>query len=183
MRAFPADRPIVESGGLLQAGPKWYAVHTRSRFEKAVHVELRNKGIETYLPATVEVHAWKDRRKQVDVPLFPGYVLVRFEDLAAERVRVLQTHGVVRILGHGSTLTPVAEEEIEAVRRLVDTRAHSSYPYIRSGMRVRVCRGVLSGVEGFLVRARNATRLVISVPLLAQSVSVEIDAADVKPLG
>lgn len=160
--------------------PLWYAVQTRSRFEKTVQAELSAKGIENYLPVFRELHQWKDRKKSVDVPLFPGYVFTRIADSPADRVRVLQTSGAAWIVGAGGTITSIPDSEIEAVKRLVETRLSSPHPYVREGMRVRVCRGPLCGIEGFVVRTKSSTRLVISIQILARSVAAEIDRADLK---
>jgi transcription termination/antitermination protein NusG len=162
--------------------PCWYAVQTKSRFEKVVHAELQMKGFESYLPLSQETHVWKDRKKTVEVPLFSGYVFARLADVAAERVRVAQTHGVARILGNGTAIYPIDEKEIAAVQCLVAARAHTPHPHLREGVRVRVRRGPLTDVEGFLVRVKNATRLVISINLIAQSVATEIDIDDVTVL-
>jgi transcription antitermination factor NusG len=159
--------------------PKWYAIQTRSRFEKVVEAGLQTKGFEAYLPLTREIHVWKDRKKAVDVPLFPGYVFARLVDGARERVRVAQTYGVTKILGDGSTITPIPEQEVEAVQRVVAARAHCPYPHLREGVRVRVQRGALTGVEGFLVRVKSSTRLVLSINLIAQAVATEIDIDNV----
>lgn len=159
----------------------WYAAHTRSNFEKRVAAELEAKGVEPYLPAYQEIHQWKDRRKRVEVPVFPGYVFVRLSDSPARRLAVLQTAGVLRLLGHGGAPEPVDDAELEALRRLLKSNPRClAHPFLREGARVRVKRGALAGVEGILARLKNQSRLVISVALLAQSVAVEVDTADVE---
>ena len=162
--------------------PQWYAVQTKSRFEKVVHTGLQTKGFETYLPLCQEAHIWKDRKKVVEVPLFPGYVLAKLVDNAADRVRVAQTHGVARILGDGNAITPIEEREIEAVHRLVANGAHKPHPHLREGVRVRVRQGPLTDMEGFLVRIKNSARLVISITIIARSVATELDSEDVTVL-
>lgn len=169
------------TGGIADL-PQWYAVQTRSRFEKMVQAELSAKSIENYLPVSRELHQWKDRKKAVDTPLFPGYVFARIVDTPADRIRVLQTTGAAWILGAGGAITPIPDGEIEAVKRLMETPRYSAHPYVREGMRVRVCRGPLCGIEGFVVRTNNSTRLVISIQLLARSVAAEVDRADLKIL-
>jgi len=164
--------------------PRWYAVHSRSNFERRVAAELASKGFESYLPAYEEIHRWKDRQKKVEIPLFPGYVFVRFPDLPHLRLPVLQTTGVVRILGHDGTIETVPEEEIEAVRTLLNSKAPCfAHPFLREGVRVRVKRGALKDLEGTLVRIKNQDRLVISVSLIAQSIAAEVDILDVEPVG
>jgi transcription termination/antitermination protein NusG len=160
----------------------WYAVHTRSHFERQVFAELTGNGFDGYLPSYEEEHQWKDRKKKVSLPLFPGYLFVRLRDQPAERLTVLKARGVVQIVGSGGRIEPVTEEEVEAVRRVLDARlACYGHPILKAGMRVRVKRGILRGLEGFLIRVKNQARLVISVNLIAQAVAAEIDIADVEP--
>jgi transcription antitermination factor NusG len=164
--------------------PQWYALHTRSNFESRVTSDLGNLRFETYLPAFEELHRWKDRKKIVSVPIFPGYVFARFSDLPVERAMVVKTRGLVRILGTGSEIEPVPDAEIERLRQILNAKQPCFvHPFIREGDRVRVERGVLRGLEGFLIRVRNQHRLVISISLLSQAVATEIDACDVKSVG
>jgi len=161
----------------------WYALHTRSNYEQRVAGELGRKGIESYLPAYDETHQWQDRKKKVAVPLFPGYVFVRLADSQGLRMPVLHTAGVVRILGHGSVIEAVPDEEIDAVQRLLKSNVPChAHPFLREGVRVRVKRGALQDLEGTLVRFKNRARLVISVALIAQSVAAEVDVRDVEPV-
>src|SRR4051794_3136598 len=127
----------------------WYAIWTRSHFEPTVAADLAAKGIECYLPAVREVHQWKDRKKAVDVPLFPGYVFVRFLDTDQARLQVLRSRGAVRILGHDNAVEPIPNEQIDAVRLLLESqRPFSVHPLLREGAIVRVKAGPLKGVEG-----------------------------------
>lgn len=161
----------------------WYALYTRSNFEKRVAVELAAKRVENYLPLVEQVHQWKDRRKRVEVPVFPGYVFVRLEDSHTARLEVLRTAGCVRILGQGDRIEPVPEPEIESIRRLLKARVPCfAHPFLKEGAWVRVKSGPLREIEGLLVRVKSKTRLVLSVALLSQSVATEIDVADVEVL-
>lgn len=160
----------------------WYAIQTRSRFEKAVRTELTSRGIENYLAEFTEVHQWKDRKKAVTMPLFPGYVFARFEAAEAARGEVLRTNGVVRILGTGSAMEPVPTTEIDSLRQLLlSGNQFYPYPFAREGSWIRVRRGPLTGVEGRLVQIKSQSRLVLSVDLLSRSVATEVDARDVEP--
>jgi transcription antitermination factor NusG len=164
--------------------PEWYAVHTRSNFERRIAAELAGKGIEAYLPAYAEVHQWKDRKQRVEIPLFPGYLFARFSDSPQSRLAVLQARGVARILGDAGAIEPVPSEQIEAVERMLASSARCcAHPYLREGARVRVRRGALANLEGILVRVKNEARLVISIPLLSQAAAVEIDIRNVEFLG
>lgn len=164
-------------------GERWYAVRTRSNFEKRVAEELSVKGVHCYLPCLREIRLWKDRRKEVSQPLFSGYVFVRFADTGEERLRVLKTFGVVNILGQGSRLEPIPDQEIASVQAMLASNLRcAAHPLLREGCRVRLRRGALKGLEGLLVRFKNGFRLVVSIGLLSQSVSAEVDVSDVEYL-
>lgn len=159
----------------------WYAVNTRSNFEKKVAVELHHGGVESYCPVLRRASRRKDRKQEVDVPLFPGYLFVRLLDAPAARRKVLHTTGVVSILGSTGVMEPVPEAEIQGVRRLLDSAIDcAAHPLIREGAYVRVSRGPLKGFEGLLTEVRKRSRIAISVDLLGQSVSAEIDVRDVE---
>ncbi len=160
---------------------QWYALHTRSRHEKYVREQLEARGIEPFLPLVDRLRQWKDRRKRVAFPLFPGYCFARFP--LALRVAVLTTQGVVQILGNQDGPVPVPDREIEAVRRLVEcTLPYDPHPYLTEGMQVEVIRGPLAGLRGLLLRKGARARLVIGVSLIHQGASVELDAYDVTPI-
>jgi len=163
---------------------QWYAVYTRSNYEKLVAEQLAAKGVENFLPCFREVHRWKDRRKVVDVPLFRSYVFARFADEGKERLRVLRSAGSVRILGLGDQIEAIPGEQIEAVRTMLNSgRDCRPHPFLSAGCRVRVKRGALAGLEGIFVRAQNdATKLVIAVDLLQKSVAAEVRREDVEVL-
>jgi len=159
----------------------WYALRTRSRHEKRVREQLEARGIEPFLPLADRWRQWKDRRKRVAFPLFPGYCFARFP--LSLRVAVLATQGVVQILGNSDGPVPIPESEIEAVRRLVEsTLPYDPHPYLKEGMQVEVIRGPLAGVRGLLLRKGARARLVIGVSLILQGASVELDAMDVVPV-
>ena len=103
---------------------KWYAVRTRSNCEKKVSSLLTEKGVENYLPTFTEVHHWKDRKKIIDLPVFPGYLFTNMVDSRDTRLSVLRVDGVVNILGQAQRIEPVPANEIQAVRRLLDSTAH-----------------------------------------------------------
>lgn len=162
--------------------PCWYAVRTRSRHEKVVNHQLALRDVEVYLPLVTRRQKWKDRVKQVDFPLFPGYCFARV--VPEERLRVLTAVGVVEILGINGRPSPISHEEIEAVRALVSSGLPlDPHPYLRVGMPVEVIRGPLAGVRGVLVRKGKRARLVVGIELIQQAASVELDAEDVEPLG
>ena len=158
----------------------WYAVWTRSRHEQAVRQQLELKRIEAFLPTITRWSRWKDRKKKIDWPLFPGYCFARFDPRT--RLAILKCSGVVNIVAFDGELAPIPDIEIESIRRLVETDlAFDPCPLIREGMMAEVVYGPLRGVVGRLVRKSSHARLVLSVDSIGQAVSVEVDAADVKP--
>jgi transcription antitermination factor NusG len=162
---------------------EWYAVRTRSNFEKQAAAQIGAKGFEIYLPAFRELHQWKDRTKAIDRPLFPGYLFARTLDTNERRLMILKSAGVVQILGTGNSIEPVPDQQVESVKRMLDASISCfAHPYLREGTRVRIRRGILKGLQGLLVRFKNAYRLVLSVDLLCQSVATEVDIQDVEPM-
>ena len=160
----------------------WYAIRTRSRHEKLVNQQLVSRGVEVFLPLVDRRRRWKDRWKNVSFPLFPGYCFARFPH--QERLAVQMAVGVVQILGINGHATPVPDHEIEAVRQLVtSTLPFDPHPYLKEGMEVEVTRGPLAAVRGFLVRKGAHARLVVAVHMIQQAALVELDAADVRPVG
>ena len=146
---------------------------------KVVREQLARKGIEAFLPTITKWSRWKDRKKQIDWPLFPGYCFVRFD--GADRLPVLKCSGVVNIVSFDGDIVPIPEHEIESIRRLIESDLQfDPCPLIREGMIVEVTHGPLKGVVGRLVRKGAHARLVLSVDLIGQAVSVEVDASDVK---
>jgi transcription antitermination factor NusG len=158
----------------------WWALYTQHQHEKAVAEMLSAKGFEVFLPLYDSMRRWKDRNKILSLPLFPCYVFVK--GALNRRLQVVTTPGVHMILSKGDQFSIVPEDEIEAVRRIVDGHFRAEpHPFLKCGERVRVIRGPLQNVEGVLVRKKNLFRLVLSVDMLAQSVAVEIEASDVEP--
>lgn len=160
--------------------PAWYAVWTRSRHEQVVREQLERKGLEAFLPTVTRWSRWKDRKKKIDWPLFPGYCFVRFNP--ADTLPVLKCTGVVSIVSFDGKPAPIPEYELDSIRLLVASELqYDPCPLIREGMMVEVVSGPLKGVIGRLMRKETQkARLVLSVDLIGQAVSVEVDAADVR---
>ncbi len=161
--------------------PHWYAVQTCANHEKRVRQQLHLRVVETYLPVYESVRQWKDRRVRRELPLFPGYLFVRLA--LCDRLRVLRTPSVVRIVEFGGQAAALPDQEIEILRRgLTHELGIEPYPYLKVGRRVRVRTGPLQGLEGILVRKKNRSRFVISVDLIMRSVAVEIDVTELEPI-
>ncbi|HEY3092143.1 MAG TPA: UpxY family transcription antiterminator [Vicinamibacterales bacterium] len=177
------NSPIDPASGIVPATNeevRWYALWTRSRHEQVVREQLEQKHVETFLPTVTRWSRWKDRKKKIDWPLFPGYCFARFN--ARERLPILKCTGVVSIISFEGEPAPIPEHEIDSIRTLIDSElAYDPCPMIREGMMVEVAHGPLKGVIGRLIRKGAHARLVLSVDLIGQAVSVEVDAADVRP--
>jgi transcription antitermination factor NusG len=123
------------------------------------------------------VNQWKDRKKEVDIPLFPGYCFARFA--WTDHLAVLKSPGVVQIIGGCGRPEPIPDHEIEAIQKLITTTLpYDSYPYLREGMRVRIIRGPLEGIEGVLSRKEKRNRVILAIHLIQQAAAVEVDSAD-----
>ena len=176
---------IANKGTLLEPVEStafWYVLYTRSRYEKLANQELVRKGISTFLPLRRVTRHWSDRRKIIEEPLFRGYLFVHIP--IRERLAVLKTSGVVGFVGKPK-LNPVKipEQEILFVRRLVEQEIQiDPFPYLKNGNRVYIRSGPFKGIEGFIIRKDKHCRLVISLNLLRQSLSIQVDAACVEPI-
>ncbi|HLY63851.1 MAG TPA: UpxY family transcription antiterminator [Terriglobia bacterium] len=153
----------------------WYAIYTRHQHEKTVARFLSDKGFETFLPVLTVVRRWKDRTKELSLPLFPCYVFLW--GTLRRRIEIVTTPGFHSFVGFGDQPVSIPQEEIEAVRQaLTSGSSVEPYPFLRYGDRVRINSGPLEGIEGILLRKKNTYRLVLSVELLEKSVAVEVDA-------
>jgi transcription antitermination factor NusG len=170
--------PVADEGEA-----RWYAVQTRSRHEKMVTTQLRNKGINTFLPLITQTHRWSDRNKRVQLPLFPCYSFLRLDASLRKQVMVLQTPGVVGFVGVRGAGLPIPNREIEDIQTLLASDVPCTlYPFLKVGQRVRIRGGCLDGIEGILV-ARNGNRsLIVSIEMIQRSVAVSIEGYDVEPV-
>lgn len=159
----------------------WYALRTKSRHEKVVRDQLNRQGIEPLLPTVRRVSQWKDRKKEIDVPLFSGYCFVRFGK--GTKSSVQKVAGVVEIVGSGGRPEPIPDGEIENLKMLMsNVLPYDPHPYLHEGMVVEVVRGPLRGVRGVLLRKEKRHRLVVGIRLIQQAAAVEIDVSDVEPV-
>lgn len=152
----------------------WFALVVKRRHEKSVAEGLRDREIDSFLPVTSRRRQWSDRTKVLDMPLFPGYVFCKCN--FASRMAVLGTPGVAAFVSFGSGPATVPAEEIEGIRTIVDSRLPAlDGPYLPLGQWVRIVDGPLVGLEGRLVREKDAARVVVNVEILQRSVSVQVD--------
>jgi len=182
IRSLTANQHSDATVLLRQVEPHWYAAYTCANHEKTVAAELCARGVEHFLPLYGSVRRWKDRRVRLDLPLFPGYVFVRL--VLAERLRVLQIPRVVRLVGFSGIPASLPDEQVEILRAGLAEQLHAQpHPFLTVGRRVSIVRGPLAGLEGVLLRKKGNFRFVLSVDLIQRSLSVDVDAADVQPLG
>ena len=159
----------------------WYAVYTCAKHEKRVAAELGAREVEHFLPLYSSVRRWKDRRVQLEFPLFPGYVFVRLA--LHDRLRVLQIPSVVRLVGFNGLPAALPDTEMELLRSGLSERLRAEpHPFLTVGRRVRIKSGPFAGLEGILKRKKSNLRVVISLELIQRSVAVDVEAADVLPL-
>lgn len=162
--------------GNTAVDPAWYALHTRHQHEKVVAQALSNKRFEVFLPLYDAAHHWKDRIRQLSLPLFPCYVFIRGG--LDRRLEVITTPSVHSFVGMGGRPAPIPDADIAAIQRTVTSLARvEPHPFLKCGDWVRVKHGPLEGIEGILVRKKNRLRLILSVELLRQAISVEVDAS------
>lgn len=160
---------------------QWFALQVRTRWEGSTSVLLSGKGYQTFLPTYKTKKRWCGKFREVETPLFPGYVFCQFE--AQKRLPILVTPGVISVVSSGRIPLPVNEGEIAAIRQVVASGLHAEpWPYLEIGQRVRIESDSLQGIEGILLSLKGNHRIVVSVSLLRRSVALEIDRASVRPI-
>jgi transcription antitermination factor NusG len=161
--------------------PHWYAACTRANHEKCVAEQLSVRSVEHFLPLYESVRRWKDRRVHLQLPLFPGYIFVRIA--LCNRLPVLEIPSVARLVGFNGTPVVLPEAEIEALKAGLERSVRAApHPYLRVGRRVRITTGPLEGLEGIVIRKKNALRFVISLDLIQRSIRLDIDALSAEPV-
>jgi transcription antitermination factor NusG len=173
------------AGGRLAPEPtlRWYALHTRARHEKIVERRLRDQGMGTFVPTMMEVHRWSDRQKKVEVPLFSCYVFIRCSLSAEDKMRVYQLENVHGFVGTRGASLPIPDEQIESIQKILTQPAPwRSYPFLKTGQRVRIRGGAMDGVEGVFLSENGDRSLVVSVNVIQRSMAVRIDGYDVEPI-
>jgi transcription antitermination factor NusG len=159
--------------------PRWYAAYTSANHEKRVALQLGQRSVEHFLPLYDSVRRWKDRKMQLQLPFFPGYVFVRLA--LRDRLQVLQVPGVAKLVGFNGLPSALPDSEIEAIQVCLARKASlEPHPYVKVGRRVRVKAGPLEGLEGIVIRKRNRLRLIISLDLIHRSAAVEVEVADLE---
>ncbi len=178
LQEFPRSEVSAEKGG-----ERWCAVYTRARHEKVVANRLCEKGVTTFFPMVTEVHHWSDRKKTVELPLFSTYLFVKLMPSNEDRQKVLRIDSVLGFVGTPGWGTPIPNEQIDAVRTLVNVQLpFACHPFLKTGQRVRIRSGALNGLEGILLSRKGDRKLIISVDAMQRSLAVQIDGYDVEPI-
>ena len=160
--------------------PRWFATYVNTRHEKQIALQLERRGIEAFLPLYLSVRRWKDRRKELSLPLFPSYVFVNIA--IKDRLQVQRVPGIVQFVSFQGMPAAVPECDIEALRHgLSGNIAVEPHPFLKVGRRVRVHSGAMAGFEGILIRKKDKYRVVITIELIQRSVAMEVDEADLEP--
>jgi transcription antitermination factor NusG len=161
---------------------KWFALQVRTRWESSTAVLLSGKGYQAFLPTFKARKRWNGKFREINAPLFPGYVFCQFD--AQKRLPVLVTPGVLSVVGRGRVPLPVDDGEIAAIQTVVSSGFRAEpWPYLELGQKIRIESDALSGLEGILINFKGNQRIVVSVTLLRRSVALEIDRSCVKPVG
>jgi transcription antitermination factor NusG len=181
---------IGQSFGMVSPDPRiaavsrdrdWYAVFTVPQNEKSVVRHLGMREVESFLPTYESVRVWKNRqRMKIVLPLFPTYVFARIN--YRERVKVLQSPGVLRIVGNSRECVPLPDSEVELLRHGYCGQPVEPYNDLVIGERVRIKCGVMQGVQGTLVRKSGSARFVLTVQLINQHAAIQVDAEDLEPI-
>ncbi len=165
----------------MSTDPQWFAATVRPQHEAAVARAFETRGFEPFSPTYEMRSQWTDRSKTLRRPLFPGYVLCRFERSA--KATVVKTPGVTSIVGFGGVAVPIADDEVERVKTMVASELPlQPWPFLEQGDRVRIEQGPLRGLDGFVVRGQDDYRLVVNVTFLRRSVSVSVDRHSLAPI-
>jgi transcriptional antiterminator NusG len=174
---------LLTNPGLGLDQPSWFAIQTRSRYEKKVTVELQERGVKAFLPLYSAKRQWSDRRQIVQLPLFPGYVFVRIAPMLETRVSVLRTNGVLSFVGVRNMGIPIPDCEIEGIQTVLEGGAASEpYPYLKVGQQVRICGGCFDGVSGVLMSVNGDKSLIVSVNLIQRSIAMRIEGYEVEAI-
>lgn len=154
----------------------WYALYTRPRFEKKVDAELKVKGIESFLPLHSVIRFWSDRKKMLETPLFPSYIFVYVN--LKERYLSLRTQGVIRMVSFNGKPARIPDDQIEAVRRILQTGYDPQLcPYFSKGDKVEIISGPLKGLTGIILEFRGKNRFIISIDNIRQSIAIELNSS------
>lgn len=167
---------------MVDSSPLWFALYVKPRHEFLVQRDMAKSGLEVYLPAINKVSQWKDRKKRIDFPLFPGYLFARVLPVPDHFLVLLKTRGIMRILsavpGHP---TPIPDTEISALKTLLTSdKELDIHPELQVGKVVRIKKGIFAGVEGVISQKGGQFLLHVNISMLGRCITVKMFAEDVE---
>jgi transcription antitermination factor NusG len=178
----PSEARYASLSITLHEPPPWMALTVKHQHEQAVRTALEGKGFKAYAPTCRAARRWSDRLKELDLPLFPGYVFCRWHSYG--QTPLLRTPGVRTVVSFGGEIAPIPDSEIARIRRaLASGLTVEPWPFLKAGQRVRIEAGPLAGVEGTLVEVRDKWRVVLNVEMLQRSVAVHVTRDTLVPVG
>jgi transcription antitermination factor NusG len=184
MNSLPhsSSEALLTSSELAPDQASWFAIQTRPRYEKQVIAELQEKGIKTFLPLCSATHQWSDRRRIVELPLFPSYVFVRIAAVQETRIAVLRTHGVNNFVGARGIGTPIPDGELAAVQEILKHRIpFQTYPFLKIGQRICIRGGCLNGIRGILTAINGDYSLIVSLEPIQRSIAIRLSGYQIEP--
>ena len=167
----------------VQIFRQWYAVYTRSRFEKKVFSELQKKDIECYLPLQKRLKQWSDRKKWVEEPLFRSYVFVKIAE--SEYFEVLKIDGVIRYVTFERKAVPIRESQITILKQILSTGIDLEVveEHLQPGQAVEVIAGSLKGLKGYLVKYKGKQKVIVDIETIRHSIVLDINREFIKKTG
>jgi len=173
--------PTESIYGKLNTEPRWYALKTRSRHEKKVDELLQQKGITSFLPLYSTLRQWSDRKKKVTLPLFSCYLFVKIP--LKDRLHVLRTDGAVHLVSFNNIPASIPEIQIDSIRKILGEKVSiQKVSYFAVDQKVEVTYGPFKGVQGIVKKVKGKSRLIITIDVLCQAISVEIDDDMLRPI-
>jgi transcription antitermination factor NusG len=179
--ATASDGILRRNGDDAAADRKWFATFTLPQNEKSVLRQLDLRKVESFLPTYETIRVWRNRqRKKITLPLFPTYLFVRIH--RAERGKVLECPGVLHIVGNPREPVQVPDAEVELLRSGFLRDRFEPFRDLVVGEKVRIKRGVMKGVQGTLIRRSSSLRFVLTIAMINQHASIEVNAEDMEPV-
>lgn len=159
--------------------PLWYVASTYPNCERKAEKKLEDLEITTFLPLQKVVRQWSDRKKKLEVPLFPNYIFVNL--LPHERFIALKVRELVRFVPFEGKPAVIPQDIINSIKKVLNGEVNvSNGCFNRIGMKVTISRGQFAGAEGVLIRKNGRSRLIIQVRALSRELSVSVLACDVE---
>jgi len=177
------NEPSIPGKAACESGGQWFAVHTRAKHEKKVAFELERRGVSAFVPLVAQVRQWSDRKKVLEWALFSCYAFVHTHSASEIYRSVLQTPGVLRWVSFGKSPAVIPGPQIEAVKRIVETRVNCTlHPFLKAGHKVRIRGGCLEGLECILLSQPGDQKLVVSIERIERSICISAEGYVLEPI-